>query len=349
MANHGAMPRQARKQADAAKEAQENLIGKPGNAAPDLENPEAQPAGIAPAEQNLDQATPPGAGEEPAKPAEVDWEARFKGAQAAYNRDVPRLRQELDKALEVNEALRGEVAEIKEMLSNKAPEPTPIPEEVTLSDEELEQYGPGLVHVIKQIAEQSKGDLAKEVVELRQQLADLGNTTKEIVKTTVRSVEDKFWDALDSAIPNWESVNMEEGFHGFLAQAIPYSGGKTRHDVLNEARDKYDAKTVIEIFSDYVNGEPSQGSSQSSEPTPDLSVPPELETPDNRSGGVPPNEEVKYYSQSEINQFYKDKREGLYRGKEEEAKKIEKDIFAAGQQGRILPDKAYEKQMRFQQ
>ena len=348
MANHGAMPRQARKQAVAAKEAQEQLIGKPGEAAPDSTELEAQPAGQVPAEQNLDQPTSSTAGEEPAKKDEVDWEARFKGAQAAYNRDVPRLRTELDKALQSNDELRGEVAEIREMLKSKTSEPTPQPEEVALSDEELEQYGPGLVHVIKTIAEQSKGELAKEVVALRQELANLGTTTKEIVQNTAQTAEDRFFESMDKAIPEWESINLEQGFHDFLAEVIPYSGGRTRQDVLTQARESLDARTAIELFTGYVENKPSKGSSQSAEPIPDLTVPPELETPKNSGGGVPPVEEAKYYTQSEISQFYKDKAAGLYRGKEDEAKKIETDIFAAGQQGRILSDKAYEKQMQFQ-
>lgn len=343
---NGAMPRQARKQAEAAIAAQEELIGKPGEAAPDTADPEAQPAGQQPAaEQNLDQPTSPSAGEEPAKQDEVDWEKRFKGAQAAYNRDVPRLRSELEKAQDAVESLRVEMEELRNQVATPATDPTPEPE-IGLSDEELEQYGPGLVHVIKTIAEQSKGELAKQVVELKQQLADIGTQQKEIVKTTVLSAEDKFFDAMDRAVPEWETINMEKGFHDFLAEVIPYSGGRTRQQALEAARNGLDSHTAIEIFSDYAKLS-SKGSSQTSEPTPDLKVPPELETPRNSGGGAPPVEDKKYYTYAEITQFYKDKREGKY--SEEEAKKIDADIFAAGNEGRILTDKAYEKNMRFQE
>ena len=41
------------------------------------------------------------------------------------------------------------------------------------------------------------------------------------------------------------------------------------------------------------------------------------------------------WTQKQIKEFYKDKSIGLYRGKEQEANEIEKDILAAPGEGRI--------------
>jgi len=55
-----------------------------------------------------------------------------------------------------------------------------------------------------------------------------------------------------------------------------------------------------------------------------------------RSIGIPQGSEKKTYTPQDITDFFKDVRDGKFKGKEEERDKIERDIFAAQQEGRIV-------------
>lgn len=283
-------------------------------------------------------------GAEPSQ-ADSDWKARFQGSQAAYNRDVPRMRGELETANGQIETLQTQIDELKELV-NKAPEPAAESAALELTAEEEEQYGPGWVAMMQKIAQGSNSEMAKQIVDLQQELANVKIGQKQIVEHAVVSDEDKFFSTLDAQISNWEKINESPKFHAFLDEEVAYTG-KTRRFFLDKARSNLDSGKIIKIFTDFTDVVP-QGSSLNSEPKVDLDAPEDLITPENKGGGVPPVEEQKYYTNSQINQFFRDKTEGKYKGKEDEARIIEKDIFAAGREGRIISDKQAERQYKFE-
>jgi len=297
------------------------------------------------AKQNLDPDNKsPEAGAEPTL-ADNDWKARFKGLQAVYDRDVPKLRGELQTAYTSIDGLQGQIDELKALISKPA-ELIDEPVELDLSDEEREQYGPGLIAMMEKIALSNGSELAKQVIDLQQELSEVKIGQKQMVEHSAVSDEQKFFSTLTAEIENWGEINDSADFHQFLEEEVAYTGHNRRH-FLDTARERLDVGKVIRIFKDFTSVAP-QGSSLDSElPKSDLDVPEELITPKNSGSGIPPAEEQKYYSTAEVNKFYHDKSTGKYKGKEEEAKILEKDIFAAGREGRILSDKAYERSMKF--
>ena len=326
------------------------LNQEPGKAAPDETTAQdeatkkAEAEASADSEQNLDQSSPLEKGAEPA-PAGEDWEARFKGLQITYQRDVPELRGQLLVANQSLDSLRSEFTALKEQLDSAPDEQSEKPAELELTAEEIEQYGPGLIEMMKRISQNGSGDLAKQVVGLQQTIAELKAGQDSIVKHTAVSEEDKFFSELDAAVPDWEKINHDPKFHAFLAETVPYTGNE-RQVFLKQARESFDAKATIQFFTDFKDTV-SPGSSQDSEHKPDLEIPENMVTPKNSGGGAPPAEEKKYYTVDEVNRFYKEKAGGKYRGKETEARKLEKDIFAAGNEGRILSNAQADKAYRF--
>jgi len=311
------------------------------------EVPKGEVEASADLEKNLDQPKSSGPGAEPAK-TDVDWEARFKGLQTAYDRDVPKLRGELGTAYTSIESLQGQIDELKEAIGKPLDPVVDVPvESVEFTDEEIEQYGPGQIGMMKRIAEGSRTQMAKDMLELQNTIAELSSGQKRIEEDTVVSNEQKFFDDVTKAVPDWRAINTNPAFHAFLDEKVAYTD-KTKSEFLTEARGKLQTSKVIQIFTDFLGVAPTS-SSHSDEPElkPEFDVPEDLITPKNSGGGFIPNKEERYYTSEEVTQFYKDKAQGKYRGKEDEARVIENDIFAAGQQGRVITSKAAAKAARF--
>jgi hypothetical protein len=55
-----------------------------------------------------------------------------------------------------------------------------------------------------------------------------------------------------------------------------------------------------------------------------------------RSGGAKPQGEAKSYTSEDIKKFFSDVQKGKYKGREAERDRIERDIFAAQREGRIV-------------
>lgn len=276
-------------------------------------------------------------GEEPKGKQQDDWEKRFKGMKSLYDREVPKLRSELETAYSTIDEMKQEIADIHQKLETK-PEPQPElePVEFDLTDEEKEQYGEGLIGVMQRIAGQSRNALAKQVVDLQTKLANLESGQKEVTKTIVNDRESSFFAALDKAVPDWRDINTDSEFHAFLAEEVPYTGNE-RQFYLKQARDKLDSGKVISIFQDYLasTGAASEGSSPKLGKA-SLEVPEDQIVPSTQKGEQVPTEEDKVWTTEEIDEFYRDKRLGKYKGKEAEAREIEKDILLAAKTKRIV-------------
>ena len=335
-----AAPKSVKKQVEEAKRLQEALNQPPEEPTPEPEEKpnetkglEGKPGEDPEAGQNPEKDPPKVAAEAPTD-QETDWEKRFKGMKKLYDREVPKLRGDLEAAYAQVEELRKEIEAVKTEIT-KQPEPE-IPEVVELTPEEKEQYGEGWIQIMSKIANQGSATLAKQVVDLQRQLAELKNeqaNIKEVVQVT--NARDFYTELArrvkDATGKNWEDINTDVEFHAFLAEEVPYTG-KERQFFLLQAKDALDVVAASQFFIDFIESTSSSGKSAEPEP----SVPEEIVEPETVSGGIPPIEEKKIYTTGEINQFYADKRMGKYKGKEKEAREIERDIIAAGQEGRIV-------------
>lgn len=294
---------------------------------------------VAKEQPNLDQSGDSPKGEEPKADQAPDWQAKYKGLQTRYNREVPQLRTELDIANKGLDDAKAEVLTLKEQIQNVETQ-APAPREVIFSDEEIEQYGEGNIGMMKKVAEQSSGEMAKQIVDLQQTVANLKQGVTNVRETVVVNNERDFRASLARKVKTetgreWLDINDEDGFHNFLAELVPYTNDE-KQVYLAKAHSNFDVDAAAKFFIDYAGKKPS--SLETDEPLVDDSpgIPEELITPIQSGGGMPPLEEQKVYLTSEIDQFYADKRTGKYKGKESEARKIEQDILAAGKEGRIV-------------
>ena len=235
--------------------------------------------------------------------------------------------------------LRKICKELKESIQSVTEKSEVAPAELNLTADEQEQYG-GLIDVVQKVADQRIAEKDKEIAELRKTLGTLKTGQEEIRKDTTVSREQNFFNELARAVPDWQTINTDDGFIEFLDEPVPYTNGRTRKEFLADARSNLDSVAAAQFFQDFKDSLGMSQGGESQVTTPEVpatpEVPEEIVVPNTAGGGIPPAAEVKVYTHAEVDRFYRDKREGKYKGNESEARKIEQDILAAGTQGRIV-------------
>lgn len=180
-------------------------------------------------------------------------------------------------------------------------EKAPQKEVSYLSDDEREEYG-DVATMMERVAKQAAED-----------------ATKSIKETTTQTSQSLYYKDLDSAASGWREKNVDDGFNDWLDEIDPMSG-YLRRDLLMDAFSSHDAIRTAQIFNAY--GDLNKGKAKADllqpEPMPNSLVNEQQHNPERRT-----------FTRAEIKQFYQDKTNGKYNGREEEAAAIEREIFAS--------------------
>lgn len=303
-----------------------------------------------PAQPTLPQLPPPPQGE-------AYWENRFKVLQGKYDAEVPRLAAQL--------------RELQARIQAPAPQaPTPASVPVTrksrITDEEQTTYGSELLDVVgrkaQDILETALANQAAAfetrmaaVVAQNEALAAQVRGTTEVVAQTQA---EKYWEALEKALPNYREINDHPQFRTWLAGVDPYTGS-VRQAILDDTFNKLDATRTLAMFNGWL-----QTLQQTPQPPPPAPTPPPPPTPaytpvpyDQTVQSVPavrsevqrqvtpqatntvpppsnPNDRrAKIWQAAEVDQVYTDLTKGRYTA--EQAKRMDAEISLAVAEGRV--------------
>jgi len=323
-----AQPKTVKKQAKKAAKLQKELI-------------DAQEAEANPDNKDEQQTELSLVGDPPADPPvktdqEGNWEERFKGLKATHDTTVSGLRSQLNDASGRLETATNQIADLTtrvEELSKSPPEPSAAqPVKIEVTDEEVEEYGQGLIDLVSKISGQDSSstvDLAKQVLDLEKRLNAVAQDTKQVGETHVKDKRAEFFTELDTAVPNWRLINKDAKFMSWLADEMPGTG-EERQFYLQQHFDKYDVARTSKLFNEFLaaNGAPVNTQAELEE-----QLQPSNTNAATINSNVNTNEKI--WTRSEIKLFYREKREGKYRSKPDDARRIEKDILAATAQGRV--------------
>lgn len=176
-----------------------------------------------------------------------------------------------------------------------------------------------------------------------------------------QNVVDSFWIGLEDAVSDWRPINRSAEFNDWLDEEAPYAG-KLKREILREAQDTLNLKTVIQLFNDFKASDKYNPTEQAPEPQ---DTPPteedttekekqlEQEVEPDRSQHVDINLkpqakttfdkmlDPKYqFKTSEITAFYKDATQtgGLLQTNPELYAKIDQAIVKADPEGRVIRD-----------
>ncbi len=206
-----------------------------------------------------------------------------------------------------------------------------------VTEEQMEMWGPDMMGAIRKMATMVAAPLAQQVTA----------TTRQVAITE----QEKMWNLLDKEVPDWEPLNRDPIFLGWLSLPDPASGVR-RKDLLVQAFEGNEGPRVAFIFKAFKT---ETGIRPATPAVPTTPVPPgtppgtppsnrvalqDLAAPGRPRASTPANgeaDERALYTETQIAKFFHDKQKGVYRGREAEADALERDIFKATSEGRIVP------------
>ena len=121
------------------------------------------------------------------------------------------------------------------------------------NERDVEAFGDDLVQMVerraadiaKAMVAQKEAEFGRVVSTLQQQL---GNVNNGVAQTK----EDMFYNALDRAVPDWQTINQDQSFLRWLGEEDGVSG-VSRQAVLTVAENQLDAGRVATVFRAYLN------------------------------------------------------------------------------------------------
>ncbi len=260
---------------------------------------------------------------------------RWRSLQGSYNATV-RQKSELEQRVQQMEQLLASLSAQQSATS------TPAQQEQTqsqrlVSDDEVNEYGES-IDVMRKVSRE-------ELVPVAQRLAQIENMLQQVQANVVPQVqavaqrqqvtaEQQFWSDLTSYVPNWRDINDNASFQTWLLDVDPLTG-TNRQTYLEEAQRSLDAHRVSAFFQTWLE---STGQASVAQSTSATSNELERQVSPGRSRGVSAsaNRQPKTYSPDDIKKFFNDVRSGKYKGREQERDRLERDIFAAQREGRIV-------------
>lgn len=334
-----ALPKQVQEQIEAAKALMEQ--GMETSAEADTPTNEAETSSEVEANEadnNQNEATSASSEHRTAEPD--PYEQRYKTLQGMYNADKSRWQQQATE-------LQSRQAHLEQLLASLSqPQQSPVQEQTIVSDAERDEYGDS-INVMRKVSQEELRPLMGKVSQMEQMLQNvllsLNNQivpqVQQVAQQQAVSQEDRFWQALASKVPNWQQINNDRQFHDWLLEIDPLTGA-ARQSHLELAQKSLNADRVAAFFGTFVEQTGKYKPNADAQPNRSAQVS-ELEKQVAPGKGrvnnsATSNKADKTYSPNDIRKFFDDVRAGKYKGREAERNRIERDIFAAQQEGRIV-------------
>lgn len=261
------------------------------------------------------------------------WEQRYKTLQGMF-------KAQLNRSVEAETAeLRAQLAALTEKIEH-APKPAQEPEapvKALVSKDDVENYGTDMTDFVRRVAlevvqRHVVPHIDKRLQAVTAQLGDtqsrLGTVTEKVALTDQQVFNQK----LTEAVPNWQSIDTDVDFIGWLDQLDPFAG-VPRKVLFASAVQAFDATRVATFFRTWADANKPAAAPAAEPRRAEL----ERQVTPGRSAAVAPTTPTtkRTWTQRDIAAFYDAVRRGEYRGRDDEAARIENDIFAAQADGRL--------------
>jgi BMFP domain-containing protein YqiC len=335
-----ALPEQIRKQTEAVQKLYEQLNDDGNNTGENENSADGTATSQAPAAdessvQNV--ATPPVDEQKTDETKSEDensetYAQRWRSLQGSYNAEV-RTRHELQSRVQQMEQLLASISAQQTM----APAQPEAPVSKLVTERDVEEYGES-IDMMRKVTRDELGAVAQRIAQLESSLhqmhANVMPQVQAVAQRQQMTSEQQFWSDLTRLTPNWRTVNDSQSFQNWLLEADPLTG-ITRQTYLEDAQRNLDAGRVANFFRSWleITGQaPNAQSSRASSSELERQVAPGR----SKTSGAPTSNTAKTYSPADIQKFFSDVRQGKYKGREAERDRIERDIFAAQRENRII-------------
>ncbi len=319
-----ALPKAIQQQVDAADELVARMNGEtppPGETDVDPDNPDAQPA-PEPQPQPVSQEPQP----QPNPADEERWERKYLTLKGMYDAEVPRLHAQVR---ELNQQVQTLIAENAAAKASK-PAQDSSPAKTLITEQDKEAFGSDLLDLIDRATEQKLAGSRETEAQLRAEIQELKGKLGKVDESVGASSKEIFLERLAKQVPNWEAVNVDQGFLTWLAEVDPVYG-LPRQAALNNAYEMLDAPRCAAIFKQYLATLAPAPAAQQNRQELQRQVAPTR----SRTSTAPTTSaaNTRIYTQGEITAFYEEWRRGFI--DETDAVRMEKEIHAAIAEGRV--------------
>lgn len=290
----------------------------------------------APASAPLAQVPAPPA---PTAPPAGDWEQKYRSLKGKYDSEIAGLQGQLASLHQIIEGMRA---------APPAPPPPPPPAAsappVAPSREDEETYGRDLIEAAQRWA---VARVMPEIEALRRELAEVKTIAPRVEQVAAENAQQRIMAALDAdpAIGRtWRQVNEQPEFIEWLNQQDPFTG-QQRMALLREAFVGGKVAQTAAFFNAFLR-EQTAVSPPPAAPPPQTPAQPEAGRPSLEAfaapgrpaaapapAGAPPEKRI--WTPQTIRDFYRQVQRGVFNGREAEKLRLENDIIAAAQEGRV--------------
>jgi hypothetical protein len=261
---------------------------------------------------------------------------KYRTLQGMYNAEVPKLHQQ-------NKDLNGRVQQLEQLLASLSAQPAKqqgqsVAAEKYLTETDMSEYGDS-IDVMRRVSREELTPVAQRIAKIEKMLEQMQTHVVPKLETVAKqqavSSEQRFWADLTAAVPNWREVNDSKEFQSWLLEVDPLSG-HTRQAYLEQAQNALDVNRVAQFFNVWLGDTGKTSAAQSNRRTVSSELEKQVAPGRARGTGAQSKGEAKKYTAEDIRQFFKDSAGGKYKGREAERDRIERDIFVAQREGRIV-------------
>ena len=331
------IPKQVQKQSEEVQELYKQLNGVPEEVQAEAEASNEPVTEVVEAQSDsVKNEAPKSEAEEQGKTdtqGKETWEQKYKTLQGMYNADVPRLNAK-------NRDMQNRVAQLEQLLSTMNSQPqtqaAPVNNDPLITEADVKEYGDS-IDVMRRAAREEVNAANGRIAQLEamvQQMQGVVPQVQQVQAAQKASSEQAFWNQLSSTVPNWEEINDNPDFQTWLLEMDPLSG-ISRQTYLDDAQRNLDVPRVANFFKSWEQATGKTIDAQERRPSTNSQLEKQV-SPGRGRSGRPAVQEGQKYSPADITAFFDAVRKGRYKGREEERGRIERDIFAAQREGRIV-------------
>lgn len=271
------------------------------------------------------------------KPERTDWKQKYSVLKGKYDAEVPRLQGEL-------RATQERLNSLEARLTAPPAEPKPAAPQATFTQAEIDEFGADLLDVIgRKAREIVQAEYVPLVTSLKQEISSLEQQVGTTSQRVRKQEQNEVFALLNREVQDWESINKDPAFAEWLDQLDPFAG-RSRKTMMLEAFNANDARRVKAFFTGFlqenaaVRPDPTVAPAAPAAPaatTLDLNQYVAPGTPKGGGQSGAPREK-RTWTRPEISRFYSDVQKGHYRSRPEDKARIEADIVAATNDGRVV-------------
>lgn len=268
---------------------------------------------------------------------------RWRSLQGTFNAQKRHL-DETAQRLANMEQLVAQMQTAPAAPQNRPSRPTHV------TDKDVSEYGADMVEFARRVSREEMAPLAQAVQALVgriDQLQGVVPVVRQVADNQAKTAHDKFYEQLGGRVPDWQKINEEPRFHDWLLSEDPLSGLQ-RQTLLTDAHTNLNLERVVNFFDQWkreagIAAVPAAtNQNQVAQQASNISKLERQIAPGRASAGSTPPAATakKQWSRPEIAQFFADKMNGRYKGREAEARTLENDIFLAQREGRVAQSAA---------